>query len=126
MSGLASADSFEKLSAQLQTMVGRMVGPTDASLLQGMRSVPGSHNSKEGALALIDMLQQVARLQTKFGTQVGYMAGQPGFDLLAAKNKFYEENPIVNPITKHELRIDLSGKQPAGTTAGNDGWGIKR
>jgi hypothetical protein len=107
LSGLASADSFDKLSAQLQSIVGRQVGGTDASLLQGMRSVPGQHNSKEGALALIDMLDQTAQQQAKFMVQNRYKIGQPGFDFIAAKQKFFEEHPIENPLTKNKLREDL-------------------
>jgi len=110
LEGLASADSFEKLSAQLQTLIGRQVGSTDASLFQGMKSVPGSHNSKEGAVALIDMLDQMARQNGEFMIQNQPKIGQPGFDFFAAKNKFFEENPIINPITKNSLRVDLAGK----------------
>lgn len=124
ISGLASADSFEKLSAQLQTMVGRQIGGTDASLLQGMRSVPGSHNSKEGALALIDMLDQVADLNAKYMIKNQYKIGQPGFDMLGEKNKFFEQNPIINPITKKPLRLDLGSKPSEPKT--NSGWGIVR
>ncbi len=107
LAGLASADSFDKLSAQLQSIVGRQVGGTDASLLQGMRSVPGQHNSKEGALALIDMLDQVAQQQTKFAVDNHNKFVEPGFNYIAAKTKFFEDNPIKNPLTKNTLRDDL-------------------
>ena len=128
LDGLASADSFGKLTAQLQTMVGRQIGGTDASLMQGMQSVPGSHNSKEGALALIDMLDQVAKQNSQFMQQNQYKIGQPGFDLLAAKNKFYEDNPITNPITKHPLRMDLTSRGNTSSSAPSAAgeWGIKR
>lgn len=127
IAGLASADSFDKLTAQLQSIVGRQVGGTDASLLQGMKSVPGSHNSKEGALALIDMLDQTAKQSAQFVAQNQYKLGQPGFNYLAEKNKFFEQNPIINPISGHALRVDLTskGNQPAAATSGG-GWGIKR
>lgn len=128
IAGLASADSFDKLTAQLQSIVGRQVGGTDASLLQGMKSVPGSHNSKEGALALIDMLDQTAKQNAQFVAQNQYKLGQPGFNYLAEKNKYFEQNPIINPISGHALRLDLSGRgsaAPASAPA-NGGWGIKR
>lgn len=126
ISGLASADSFDKLTAQLQSIVGRQVGATDASLLQGMKSVPGSHNSKQGALALIDMLDQAARQNAQFMMQNQYKLGQPGFNYLAAKNQFFDQNPIVNPITGHPLRMDLSARPGASAPASSGGWGIKR
>lgn len=127
IAGLASADSFDKLTAQLQSIVGRQVGGTDASLMQGMKSVPGSHNSKEGALALIDMLDQTAKQSAQFVAQNQYKLGQPGFNYLAEKNKYFEQNPIINPISGRALRVDLSGKGGAPTAApANGGWGIKR
>lgn len=126
IAGLASADSFEKLTAQLQSIVGRQVGGTDASLLQGMKSVPGQHNSKEGALALIDMLDQTARQNAQFVAQNQYRLGQPGFNYLAEKNKYFEQNPIINPISKNALRVDLTSKSQPGTAPINGGWGIKR
>ncbi len=116
IAGLASADSFDKLSAQLQSIVGRQVGGTDASLLQGMRSVPGQHNSKEGALALIDMLDQVSQQQAKFMVQNRYKIGQPGFDFTAAKQEFFEKHPIENPLTKNKLREDLGKTNNQGGT----------
>lgn len=123
--GLASADSFEKLSSQLQSMVGRQVGSTDASLLQGIKSVPGSHNSKEGALALIDMLDQVYGLNSQFVQQNQFKIGQPGFDYLTEKNRFFDQHPLVNPITHNPIRLDLENKnQNAGTYTG--GWRIVR
>ena len=123
LAGLASADSFEKLSAQLQTLVGRQVGSTDASLFQGMKSVPGSHNSKEGALALIDMLDQVVGMNGQFMVQNQYKIGQPGFDYLSAKNKFFEQNPIKNPISGNPIRLDLSNNS---APQSGGGWGIVR
>jgi hypothetical protein len=110
LEGIASADSFEKLSAQLQTLVGRQVGSTDASLFQGMKSVPGSHNSKAGALALIDMLTQITKLNGQFTTMAQANIGQPGFDYMAEKNRFFEDHPIINPLTNNPIRMDLSGK----------------
>jgi hypothetical protein len=99
-----------------------MAGNTDASLMQGMRSVPGSHNSKEGALALLDMTEQAARQNLKFVQDNQYKLGQPGFDWIAAKQKFFDQNPLVNPITHNALRLDLANKNTAASetkTIGN-------
>ena len=55
--GLAGQDTLRKQTALLSTAVGRQTGNTDLSLLQGRESVPGEHNSREGAKAIIDMLK---------------------------------------------------------------------
>ena len=117
LEGIAAADDFDKLSAQLQTIVGRQAGATDMSLLQGIKSVPGSHNSREGAMALIDMLIQTASLNGQFMAQNQHKIGNidpatgKTFDLLAAKNAFFENNPLTNPITRNPIRMELSKKQ---------------
>lgn len=110
--GIAAADDFDKLSTQLQTLVGRQAGSTDMSLLQGIKSVPGSHNSKEGAMALIDMLMQTVGLNGQFMAQNQHRIGQPGFDYLNEKNRFFEQNPIRNPITQNPIRLELGRNKP--------------
>jgi hypothetical protein len=111
---LAAADSFDKLSSQLQAIIGGKVGHTDAGSLQNLRTIPGAHNSKEGANALIDMLIQAATLNSQFVMQNQARIGQPGFDYLKAKNQFFEQNPLINPITNNPIRVDLSAKNRPG------------
>jgi hypothetical protein len=123
--GLAAADSFDKLSSQLQAIIGGKVGHTDAGSLQNLRTIPGAHNSKEGANALIDMLTQAATLNSRFVMENQARIGTPGFNYLQEKNRFFEQNPLINPITNNPIRVDLSGKTKApATTSG--GWSIVR
>lgn len=112
IAGIAAADDFDKLSAQLQTLVGRQAGATDMSLLQGIKSVPGSHNSREGAMALIDMLMQTVSLNGQFMAQNQHRIGQPGFDYMTEKNRFFEQNPIKNPLTQNPIRLELGKNKP--------------
>jgi hypothetical protein len=112
--GLAAADSFDKLSSQLQAIIGGKVGHTDATSLQNLRTIPGSHNSKEGANALIDMLTQAATLNSQFVMQNQARIGTPGFDYLREKNRFFEQNPLINPLTNNPIRVDLSAQNRPG------------
>ncbi len=105
--GLAAQNTMRKQTALLATAIGRQTGNTDLSLLQGNASVPGEHNSKEGNKAIIDMLKQQVGLNSRFVMENYRNYGQPGFDPLAAKAKFYKENPIINPLTKHPITVDL-------------------
>ena len=96
--GLAAADELKKLSAWLSTAVGRQAGGTDLSLMQGRDSVPGQHNSKEGAKSLIDMMRQVQVLNARFAMDNANNFGKPGFNLLAEKEKFFATHPIINKL----------------------------
>jgi hypothetical protein len=75
--------------------------------MQGRESVPGEHNSKEGAKAIIDMLKQQVGLNTRFVLENQGNYGKPGFNPLAAKAEFYKQNPIINPLTKNPISVDL-------------------
>ncbi len=107
LEGLAAQDSVRKMTALLGTAIGRQTGNTDLSLMQGRESVPGEHNSKEGAKAIIDMLKQQVGLNTRFVLENQGNYGKPGFNPLAAKAEFYKQNPIINPLTKNPISVDL-------------------
>ncbi len=107
LEGLAAQDSVRKMTALLGTAIGRQTGNTDLSLMQGRESVPGEHNSKEGAKAIIDMLKQQVGLNTRFVLENQSNYGKPGFNPLAAKAEFYKQNPIINPLTKNPISVDL-------------------
>jgi len=117
LEGLASADSFDKMSAQLTSLLSKG-GGTDAQLFNNMRSVPGSHNSKEGAEALLKMTMQVADQQQAL-RQVTQGARTPQ-EYEAMRNDFYAKNPIVNPITGNPIKLDIeaSRKSGVGTSSG--------
>ena len=104
LESLASADSFDKMSAQLTSMLAKG-GGTDAQLFNNMKSVPGSHNSKEGAEALLKMVSQVADQQQGLRQ---YTAGaKTAQEYEQLRNQYYAQNPIVNPLTGNPIKMDL-------------------
>lgn len=116
--GLASADSFEKMSAQLTSMLAKG-GGTDAQLFNNMKSVPGAHNSKEGAEALLKMVTQVADQQQALRQVVGQ--AKSGAEYEASRNDFYKKNPIVNPLTGNPIQQDIEAQQRATRSAPQSG-----
>ena len=115
MEALASADSFDKMSAQLTTLLSRAGGGTDAQLFNNMKSVPGSHNSKEGAEALLKMTLQVADQQQALRQYTSTAKNAQEYEAL--RNDFYQKNPIVNPITGNPIKLDLE-KEKQNTGSG--------
>lgn len=104
LESLASADSFDKMSAQLTSMLAKG-GGTDAQLFNNMKSVPGSHNSKEGAEALLKMVSQVADQQQGLRQ---YTAGaKTAQEYEQLRNQYYAKNPVVNPLTGNPIKQDL-------------------
>jgi hypothetical protein len=110
LESLASADSFDKMSAQLTSLLSKG-GGTDAQLFNNMKSVPGAHNSKEGAQALLNMTLQVADQQMALRQAVSAAKTPTEYETL--KRDFYQKNPIVNPITGNPISLDLKGQQDA-------------
>jgi len=110
LESIASADSFDKMSAQLTSLLANG-GGTDAQLFNNMRSVPGSHNSKEGAEALLKMTLQVADQQQAL-QQFTAKATTPQ-EYQDLKTEFYKRNPIINPITNNPIAQDLQGQRKA-------------
>lgn len=108
LEAIASADSFDKMSAQLTSLLARG-GGTDAQLFNNMRSVPGSHNSKEGAEALLKMTMQVADQQQALARATAGATDPQSYQ--TAKEKFYRENPVINPITNNPIAQDLQGQK---------------
>jgi hypothetical protein len=104
LESLASADSFDKMSAQLTSMLAKG-GGTDAQLFNNMKSVPGSHNSKEGAEALLKMVSQVADQQQ--GLRQFTAGAKTAQEYEQLRNQYYAQNPIVNPLTGNPIKMDL-------------------
>ena len=104
LESLASADSFDKMSAQLTSMLAKG-GGTDAQLFNNMKSVPGSHNSKEGAEALLKMVSQVADQQQ--GLRQFTAGAKTAQEYEQLRNQYYAQNPVVNPLTGNPIKMDL-------------------
>ena len=118
LDSLASADSFDKMSAQLTSILAKG-GGTDAQLFNNMKSVPGSHNSKEGAEALLKMTIQVADQQQAL-RQITAAAKTPQ-EYEAMRNDFYKRNPIINPITGNPIQMDVEAARRMGTNKQSSG-----
>jgi hypothetical protein len=111
LTALASADSFDKMSAQLTSLLAKG-GGTDAQLFNNMKSVPGAHNSKEGAEALLKMTIQVADQQQALRQITGNAGNAQQYEQL--RNQFYQQHPIINPITGNPIALDLQQNKAAG------------
>lgn len=111
LEALASADSFDKMSAQLTGLLSKG-GGTDAQLFNNIKSVPGSHNSKEGAEALLKMTLQVADQQQALAQAVSGAKTPEEYQQIKAD--FYKRNPIVNPITGNPIALDLKNNNGSG------------
>lgn len=116
LEALASADSFDKMSAQLTSMLGKG-GGTDAQLFNNMKSVPGAHNSKEGAEALLKMVNQVADQQQALREYVSGAKNTQEYEAL--RSRFFKENPVINPITGNPIALDVQ-KGAAGSPGGEE------
>jgi hypothetical protein len=110
LEALASADSFDKMSAQLTSMLAKG-GGTDAQLFNNMRSVPGAHNSKQGAEALLKMVIQVADQQQALRNYVSGARNIQEYEAL--RSRFFQENPVINPITGNPVMQDLQNRKSA-------------
>ncbi len=115
LEALASADSFDKMSAQLTSMLAKG-GGTDAQLFNNMKSVPGAHNSKEGAEALLKMVMQVADQQQ--GLRLATKDARDAKEYEAMRNQFYAKNPVLNPITGNPIALDLQKDKENTDTGG--------
>lgn len=107
---LASADSFDKMQAQLTGLLSKG-GGTDAQLFNNMHSVPGSHNSREGAEALLKMTLQVADQQQGLRQFTAQAQNAPQYE--AMRNDFYKRNPIINPLTNNPIALDVQNTKQA-------------
>lgn len=133
INALAANESIEKATSTLGTLLGKQIGGvsgTDASMFQGLQQVPGAHNSQQGATALADMIKQGTVLQQKlseaYRTLPNEVKTAPNFDYIGFKNKFYQQNPIINPLSGHDIMMDMRAKGDKPGAASTGGWGIVR
>jgi hypothetical protein len=120
LSALAAADSIEKVNLGLAGALAKQVGSgTQGELFKAMGSVPGMEKSKEGAVALIDMLQQSASKQQALGKLYADNRGNLAA-YQAARQKYLTEHPVVNPLTGNPIEMDIEAARknaPAANTA---------
>lgn len=132
IAGIASADSLQKMSGILGTLLARQIGNaggTDFSQQLGQGQVPNMHNSKEGAIALADMIEQGVDQTRKLGEEFRKLPNSvktdPNFDYIGFRQGFFNKNPIINPITKNPITQDLLKMRGGESTAPSygGGWG---
>lgn len=125
LDAIAAADSIEKLSGNLGSLLSRQLSSgtgTDAQMYQGLKTVPGLMQSKEGALAMADMIRQAAEKQQ----QLGYILQNPNnwANYGQTKAEFFAQHPIINPLTGHPIEMDIRAASQA-TPAASGGWSIR-
>jgi hypothetical protein len=115
---LAGADAVEKLNLGLAGNLSQQLGLNPSDIYRSVASVPGNEKSKDGTLALINMMEQQARNDQYVGTTLyqqfkGNLAGYQ-----EARAAYYANHPIVNPITGNPIEIDAKKGQEAPATGG--------
>lgn len=110
---LAGADAIEKLNLGLAGALSSQLGLNPSDIYRSVASVPGNEKSKQGTLALINMMEQAARNDQYVGTTLYQNSkGDLGAYQLA-RAAYYAHHPIVNPITGNSIDIDASKPQNA-------------
>lgn len=134
LAGMAANEAMDKASSTLGTLLGKQIGGltgghTDASMFEGLKQVPGAHNSLLGAKALADMIKQGTILQQRWGEEYRKLPNgiktAPDFDYIGERNRFYRSNPIINPLTHNDIMLDMKSQTKAKPEAQGGGWGIK-
>ena len=132
ISGISAADNLQKMSGVLGNLLSSQLGnmgSTDFSRQLGQGQVPNMHNSKEGALALADMIEQGVDQNRKLGEEFRKLPNNtktdPNFDYIGWRQGFFNKNPIINPITHNPITQDLlkMREQPNEPQAYGGGWG---
>ena len=100
--GLAEADSISKMNALLAAAAAKSMTarPSQLEFKTFVANNPGIMNSKEGTIALINILKQT----TRHDIELGQVAGQSSPDDWAAREqRYYDENPLQSPFTGKPL-----------------------
>lgn len=115
---LAGADAVEKLNLGLAGNLSQQLGLNPSDIYRSVASVPGNEKSKDGTLALINMMEQQARNDQYVGTTLyqQFKGNLSGYQ--EARAAYYANHPIVNPITGNPIEIDAKKGAEAPATGG--------
>lgn len=112
--GLPEAEIVTKMNAQLasasaKAMTGR---PTQFEFASWQKNNPGLLTSKQGTLALTDILRQ----QTQNDIDLGKLAQQKNnwANWPDVADKFYESHGLTNPLTGKPMRAELAAARAGG------------
>lgn len=118
LNAVAAADSINKVGIGLAgTLAGQLQGGSNAdTFAKAMQGVPGLTTSKEGALAMADMIQQAALKQQQLGTILRDPANYSRYGEL--KSNFFRDHPVVNPLTGNPIEMDVEAVKRRGDGTG--------
>lgn len=122
MGAIAAADGMQKMSATLAGVLAKQMATgsgTDAGLANSLQSVPSLHNSKEGALALGNMIMQTADHQQEMARAV--QGAKTPQEWLQLKQQYLASHPIINPVTNNPIDVDIA----ASKIRKGGGWSIE-
>ncbi len=111
---MAGADAIEKLNFGLASQLAKTVGGTQGELYKAIGSTPGTEKSKQGTLALIDMMQQDQMKSQQLGQlyrqyeSTGQLSQYP-----AAREQFLKSHPVTNPLTGRPIEADIQATRAA-------------
>lgn len=116
--GLPESEIVGKMNAQLSSasakaMTGR---PTQAEFLIWQRNNPGLMTSKEGSLALMDVIRQ----QTKQDIELGKLAQNKKNweNWPETVDKFYETHGLTNPLTGKPMKDEIAAAHGGAAVSG--------
>lgn len=118
LNAIAAADSINKVGIGLAgTLASSLQGGSNSeTFAKAMQGVPGLTTSKEGALAMADMIQQAALKQQELGKLLRDPANYSRYAELKAN--FFRDNPVINPLTGNPIEMDVEAVKKRGDGTG--------
>lgn len=118
LNAIAAADSINKVGIGLAgTLASSLQGGSNAdTFAKAMQGVPGLTTSKEGALAMADMIQQAALKQQELGKLLRDPANYSRYAELKAN--FFRDHPVINPLTGNPIEMDVEAVKRRGDGTG--------
>jgi hypothetical protein len=125
LNAIAAADSINKVGIGLAgTLASSLQGGSNAdTFAKAMQAVPGLTTSKEGALAMADMIQQSALKQQELGKLLRDPANFSRYAELKAN--FFRDHPVINPLTGNPIEMDVDAVKQRGDGTGTATGGFK-
>jgi len=125
LNAIAAADSINKVGIGLAgTLASSLQGGNNSeTFAKAMQGVPGLTTSKEGALAMADMIQQAALKQQQLGKLLQDPANYSRYAELKAN--FFRDHPVINPLTGNPIEMDVEAVSKRGDGTGTSTSGFK-
>ncbi len=125
LNAIAAADSINKVGIGLAgTLASSLQGGSNSeTFAKAMQGVPGLTTSKEGALAMADMIQQAALKQQELGKLLRDPANYSRYAELKAN--FFRDHPVINPLTGNPIEMDVEAVKKRGDGTGTPTGGFK-